>query len=81
MTSNSSAPPQDPRIEAEPLTSDKKHYSKMLGVDSGLSEDTSSGLAFLLASRILFLALCVDIVPSRRTKLQICNRVTDLTLN
>lgn len=43
VTSNSSAPPQDPRIEAEPLTSDKKHYSKMLGVDSGLSEDTSSG--------------------------------------
>ena len=43
VASNSSAPPQDPRIEAEPLTSDKKHYSKMLGVDSGLSEDTSSG--------------------------------------
>lgn len=47
MTSNSSAPPQDPRIEAEQLSDrDKvgpKHF-KMLGqVDSGLSEDTSSG--------------------------------------
>ena len=47
VTSNSSAPPQDPRIEAEQLSDrDKvgpKHF-KMLGqVDSGLSEDTSSG--------------------------------------
>ena len=34
-------PPQDPRIEAE--QGEKKSEYKMLGVDSGLSEDTSSG--------------------------------------
>ena len=41
-SSNNSAPPQDPRIEADQV-SDKKNHYKMLGVDSGLSEDTSSG--------------------------------------
>ena len=45
-SSNSSAPPQDPRIDPgdSRLESDKKHFSRLQERgDSGVSEDTSSG--------------------------------------
>ena len=40
--SNNSQPPQDPRVDPD-HASDKKIHYKLLGVDSGLSEETSSG--------------------------------------